>query len=201
MKMDTELDMIGYAGHKSSEPCVDSLTSGWSSNTVSVTTAIPTSLISDLDSLKLDKGRLERYAANAGDTRYISDCTLKAHTRSLREKVIATTLEKIENSKNVDFCYVLDCTGSMYKHIIAAKDCIIQVVNYIERMNLSIKIQISFCGYRDHCDGDDRIQIFDFTDSYEKFKSYISKEVPAKGGGDGPEDVLGGLNTAITQMN
>ncbi|CAI2176832.1 130_t:CDS:2 [Funneliformis geosporum] len=64
---------------------------------------------------------------------------------------------------NVDLCYVLDCTGSIYSHIATAKDCIMHVVSYMKR---TIKIRVGFCCYRDHCDG----------------------------GGDGPEDVLGGIN-------
>src|ERR1044071_7398292 len=32
-------------------------------------------------------------------------------------------------------------------------------------------------------------------------KTYMTKNVPAGGGGDTPEDVLGGLNAAITRMN
>src|SRR6185437_13080408 len=56
------------------------------------------------------------------------------------------------------------------------------------------------CGYRDHCDGRKRLQILDFTSSYEKFRAYLS-HVPATGGGDTPEDVLGGLNAAITKLS
>ena len=100
----------------------------------------------------------------------------------------------------VDLCFVMDCTSSMEDHIGGAKDCIIKVADYMVKMEPTIKIRVGFCGYRDHCDGPDRLQIFNFTDSCETFSNYVSANVPAKGGGDSPEDVLGGLNAAVSQM-
>src|ERR1043165_5679654 len=72
----------------------------------------------------------------------------------------------------VDLCFVLDCTGSMKPHIDAAKDCILQVSSHVKSMNPSVKLRFGFCGYRDHENGSDRL-----------------------------EDVLGGLNAAITRLN
>src|ERR1043165_1491224 len=99
----------------------------------------------------------------------------------------------------VDRCFVMDCTGTMAAHIDAAKNCIIKVAKYMEEMRPSVKIRVGFCGYRDHCDGADRLQIFPFTDSCARFENNLSG-ISAMGGGDIPEDVLGGLNAAVTQM-
>ena len=52
------------------------------------------------------------------------------------------------------------------------------------KMESTVKICVGFCGYRDHCDGSDRLQIFPFTNSCEEFKNYISANVSAKGGRD-----------------
>ncbi|CAG8449012.1 17402_t:CDS:2 [Acaulospora morrowiae] len=117
-----------------------------------------------------------------------------------RERAMSKAIANIKRSMEVDLCYVLDCTGSMAGHIAAAKDCILQVTEHIQNINPCIKIRVGFCGYRDHCDGVSRLHIFKFGDSYEEFKKELSK-VPATGGGDGPEDVLGGLDAAISQMN
>ncbi|GET01980.1 kinase-like domain-containing protein [Rhizophagus clarus] len=65
----------------------------------------------------------------------------------------------------------------------------------------AITIRIAFCGYRDHCDGPDRLQIFDFINSCDEFKNNLSNVPATGGGGDGPEDVLGGLNAAITELS
>src|SRR5262249_29398910 len=41
--------------------------------------------------------------------------------------------------------------------------------------------------------------IFDFTNSCDEFKNFVSR-VTTMNGGDLPEDVLGGLNAAVTKM-
>ncbi|CAG8520005.1 17860_t:CDS:1 [Funneliformis caledonium] len=93
----------------------------------------------------------------------------------------------------------MDCTGSMACHIDAAKNCILNVAKYMEDMKPSIKIRVGFCGYRDYCDGADRLLIFPFTDSCMNLENDLST-VLAMGGGDIPEDVLGGLDAAVNQM-
>ncbi|CAG8589535.1 16163_t:CDS:1 [Funneliformis caledonium] len=100
----------------------------------------------------------------------------------------------------VDLCFVMDCTGSMGSHINAAKDCILNVAKCMEKMKPSVKIRFGFCGYRDHCDGANRLQTFPFTESYVQFEKDLSGVSPM-GGGDTPEDVLGGLNVAVNQMS
>ncbi|CAG8629542.1 19079_t:CDS:2 [Cetraspora pellucida] len=110
------------------------------------------------------------------------------------------TIINIENLMNLDLCFVLDCTDYMSPYIKAAKEHILKVASYINSNNSNIKLWVGFCGYRDHSDGSDRLQNFDFTSSLEKFKTYIANKVKAIGGNDDPEDVLGGLNAAITEM-
>ncbi|KAF0529172.1 kinase-like protein [Gigaspora margarita] len=77
----------------------------------------------------------------------------------------------------------------------------ITMAAFVNQNNSNIKFWVGFCGYRDYSDDiNEHLQIFDFTNSYEKFKTYITSKVTAKGGDDIPEDVLGGLNAAITRM-
>ncbi|CAG8541776.1 21521_t:CDS:2 [Cetraspora pellucida] len=114
-----------------------------------------------------------------------------------RERAILNILAKIDRSKEVDLCYVLDC--SMGSYIAAAKKCILQVTEHIKNTNPCIKVRIGFCGYRDYRDNP-KIEIFDFTNSFEKFQQNLAK-VTAIGGGDAPEDVFGGLNSAITRLS
>ena len=50
-------------------------------------------------------------------------------------------------------------------------------------------------GYRDHCSpADERFEVFPFTgmDGVEKFRDFL-RGIRCNGGGDGPEDVAGGL--------
>ncbi|KAF0426412.1 kinase-like protein [Gigaspora margarita] len=155
-----------------------------------------------LDSNKLLKERLKRYeneTARITSKFILTDKT--SYLRKSRENDISKKIINIENSMNVDLCFVLDCTGSMESHITAAKDHILKVAAYVNQNNSNIKFCVGFCGYRDYSDDiNEHLQIFDFTNSYEKFKTYITSKVTAKGGDDIPEDVLGGLNAAITRM-
>ena len=84
-------------------------------------------------------------------------------------------------------------------HIQGAKNSIKKIVDYMADTQ-AIKVRIGFCGYRDHCDNSDRLQIFNFTDSCEEFMRNLS-DVVAIGDGNGPKDVLGGLDAAITEMS
>ncbi|CAG8716419.1 11816_t:CDS:1, partial [Cetraspora pellucida] len=117
-----------------------------------------------------------------------------------RENDVSKAIINIEDSMNVDLCFVLDCTGSMSEHIKAAKEHILKVASYVNSNNSNIEFWVSFCGYRDHSNFSDRLQIFDFTNSLEKFKTYITTKVETIHNNDDPEDVLGGLNAAITEM-
>ncbi|KAF0513376.1 kinase-like protein [Gigaspora margarita] len=150
---------------------------------------------------KLLEERLRRYEDEAGQIS--STSTLKdrvSYLRKNRENDVSKAIINIEDSMNVDICFVLDCTGSMSPYIKAAKEHILKVANYVNSKNSNMEFWVGFCGYRDHYDGSNRLQIFDFTNSLEKFKAYITNKVTTIGNFDIPEDVLGGLNAAITEM-
>ncbi|CAB4396121.1 unnamed protein product [Rhizophagus irregularis] len=173
------------------------------SSDTSSTSSIPPSLINDLNRLNFNEERLKRYADES--INLISnnkENELRTKTTFLREMAISKILNNIKLSMKVDLCFVLDCTGSMGSHIAAAKDCIFKVTNYIKHTNPSIELWVGFCGYRDHNDGSSRLQIFDFNDQYDQFVQYMLNVTPSSSpDNDIPEDVLGGLNAAITKMN
>ncbi|CAG8623416.1 8931_t:CDS:1, partial [Paraglomus brasilianum] len=173
-------------------------TSSISSDTTTAT-IVPPSLTSDLEKLNLIEDRLNRYIDEAKESGY-SDTKSRAKAAALRENEISKAFINIERSMAVDLCFVLDCTSSMMNHLAAAKNCILQVANYIKNINPRIQARVGFCGYRDHFDEDNRLQIFDFTDSYEKFSKDLAC-VRTLSGNDIPEDVLGGLNAAIERMS
>ncbi|CAG8832037.1 25175_t:CDS:1, partial [Cetraspora pellucida] len=150
---------------------------------------------------KLLEERLRRYEDESGQISSTSTLIDRvSYLRHNRENDVSKAINKIEDSMSFDLCFVLDCTASMSPHIEAAKVHILKVASYVNSNNSNAKFWIGFCGYRDHFNGSNRLQIFDFTNSLEKFKTYITDKVTAIGGADIPEDVLGGLNEAITEM-
>ncbi|CAB4386700.1 unnamed protein product [Rhizophagus irregularis] len=172
------------------------------SNTIS-TTSIPSSFASDLEKLNLTEERLKRYVDETENLSSGTTITSNTEVTFLREKAISKTLNNIKLSMKVDLCFVLDCTGSMRRHIAAARDCILQVTNYIKHTNPNFELRVGFCGYRDHNDKTRRLKLLEFTDQYEQFTKYM-KSVSAFSSlikDDLPEDVLGGLNAAITQLD
>ncbi|RHZ61857.1 hypothetical protein Glove_345g11 [Diversispora epigaea] len=195
----------------------ETITNATATTSASSISSLTSSFLRDFDRLNLSEQRLDRYDNEILSSLTSNRSTIRPTTSSnettrinkreaitnRREKAISKTLANIERTMKVDLCYVLDCTGSMSSHIAAAKDCILQVMEYIKNTNPCIRVQVGFCGYRDHCDNLNkvapRLQVFDFTSSHQEFRNNLAT-VPATGGGDLPEDVLGGLNAAITQM-
>ena len=58
-------------------------------------------------------------------------------------------------------------------------------------------VRVAFVGYRDYTEGDKRFQVLDFTNDTSAFVDYLGN-VKAYAGGDVPEDVLGGLDQALS---
>ena len=96
---------------------------------------------------------------------------------------------------NADVAFMLDCTGSMASYIAGAKNDIQNIVDTITS-SYENKIRVAFIAYRDHCDGAKRIERLDFTENISDFQSFVGS-LEATGGGDAPEDVLGGLEATI----
>jgi Mg-chelatase subunit ChlD len=112
------------------------------------------------------------------------------------------------DTMTVDVAFCLDCTGSMSAWIAAAKGQILTITEDIapkiqEKFpDLKLEIKFSLIGFRDYGDSD-RLVCFPadyrFSDNKEAFKTHLQSLV-ARGGVDGPEDLLGALNMAGTQL-
>jgi hypothetical protein len=91
----------------------------------------------------------------------------------------------------VKVCFLVDCTGSMGKHIKAVKEHIEEIVDAIIQLNKNCQVQVAFVGYRDHGDArpTERLQ---FTEEVSVFKTFLG-QIQATGGGDTCEFVVGGL--------
>ena len=101
----------------------------------------------------------------------------------------------IAAAQQISICFVLDTTGSMGSHITGAKQQIVDIVARLKEKDCKI-MAIAFVGYKDWCDGDDHFEVLQFSNSVAAFQSKL-EAVTATGGGDLPEDVLGGLVRAV----
>ena len=95
----------------------------------------------------------------------------------------------------MDLAFLVDATGSMSSIITTVKEEIYRIVDKIKDKYLEAQLSVAFVGYRDHCDGSNRIQMQNFTNDISSFRSFVSN-VEAVGGGDTAEDIFGGLEEA-----
>eukprot|EP00927_Polykrikos_kofoidii_P000222 TRINITY_DN10091_c0_g1_i2.p1 TRINITY_DN10091_c0_g1~~TRINITY_DN10091_c0_g1_i2.p1 ORF type:complete len:988 (-),score=138.44 TRINITY_DN10091_c0_g1_i2:73-3036(-) len=111
-----------------------------------------------------------------------------------RLDAINRILDVYEQAERLNVCFLVDSTGSMGKHIRAVKDQINYIVHELRARLPSMRLHLAFVGYRDHCDAV-RIEEFPFSSSVDDFKNFVAAIRATGGGGDGPEDVHGGLET------
>jgi len=113
-----------------------------------------------------------------------------------RQAEIDSVLNVYEQAERINVCFVVDCTGSMRRHIEAVKFQIFGIVREMAARLPSSMMHIAFVGYRDHGDTI-RLEEFPFTTSATEFKNFVDTVGAWGCGGDVPEDVLGGLQTAL----
>merc|ERR1719399_243326 len=87
----------------------------------------------------------------------------------------------------------------MSSHIKQCKKAISHIVKSIKESGC-VLTGVAFVGYKDWCDGDDHFEVLDFTTDISAFEAFVGK-ITATGGGDWPEDVLGGLWTALQRLS
>lgn len=123
----------------------------------------------------------------------------------LRRSRIERIFIGIQAARNVYLCFLLDVTCSMMKYITEVKNSIYTIIDKLTRPTRRIlsgsqqtaeKMHVSLVAYRDYGDRS-RFEILPFTDSIKEFHDFCD-ELRAEGGRDVAEDVLGGLNKAIT---
>lgn len=106
-------------------------------------------------------------------------------------------LEKIFRSKlSLDLMFIMDCTGSMSSWIKAVKTELYNIIDNVLEEHEGARINMSVVAYRDHSDGNKRLQVLPFTEMKDVVLSFVS-ELAAMGGGDAPEDICGGFEEAL----
>ncbi|KAM5350272.1 hypothetical protein ACJ41O_006777 [Fusarium nematophilum] len=113
-----------------------------------------------------------------------------------RATVTASSAGVFKRTCSTDLLFLIDTTSSMTPYIEAAKN---QVISIMEDINTAFfhraGVRMAVVGYKDH-DDYDHIQFLDFTSDASEVCSFLDTLV-AVGGGDAPEDVLGGLQQAL----
>ncbi|RHY32512.1 hypothetical protein DYB32_002495 [Aphanomyces invadans] len=116
--------------------------------------------------------------------------------RHLRAKSMGRIVHSLKRAQHVYVAFVMDTTGSMGEHLDMVKAQIAAIATALELVGL--ELLVGFVGYKDHGDADS-IQVLPFTSNVGKFQRFV-EAIDANGGDDAPEDVLGGLWAAATQL-
>jgi len=109
----------------------------------------------------------------------------------------AAKASKGKKGQLLELGLLCDCTSSMCSWIDRAKRTLQEIIANTVASCEGLQVRVTFVGYRDHCDSQ-RFSILPFTDDIAKARSYIAG-VQATGGGDLPEDVVGGLRKCLDQ--
>ena len=134
---------------------------------------------------------------------YIDSKTKKVSIIDLGETKKNTDINLIKNkSKEVDIVYLIDATGSMGREIEAANKNVITILKNLKEKFKEINFDFKFGAvfYRDKVDSKgDKDDYFPLTDDMEQLKKNIAT-IKVYGGGDGPEDWVGGYDLALNNI-
>lgn len=123
------------------------------------------------------------------------------HEEDEVEKVVkmeSNYRKKKARDMGVDVAFVVDCTSSMTEWIEQVKDKLTSLHNVVHGDNPHVCMRVAFVGYRDFNDGDERFVTHNLTSSLSSIKRFLAKvEAKASPNSDTPEDVLGGLKSAL----
>ena len=103
-------------------------------------------------------------------------------------------------NKEVDIIYLIDATGSMNKEINAAKELVNTIFDELKDKYENYNFRFGAVFYRDKIDCKTDIdEYFPLTDKMDELQNNIST-IRGYGGGDGPEDWVGGYTIALNEM-
>ena len=151
------------------------------------------------EELRKHKAKLEESATKVRTKTKVAQLETEIRAEEARSREINRILQLMAAAQAVDLCFLVDCTGSMSSYIQGVKEKIQSIIEKSKKMLPDLNFSVAFVGYRDHCDGADRTVVLDFTTSILEFQSFMGS-VAAKGGGDAPEDVFGGIEE-VTKLS
>ena len=159
--------------------------------------------------LDMKKCGTSRYLQNIGgfigsaERRYkIGD-----HPKLFRPDGISFTLNKSSSlyykypKKPFDVIYLVDATGSMSGSIENVKTYCVDIANILKNQMMLYDFKFGAVFYRDPIDShSDKNEYYNFTSDTISLQNFV-KGMSATGGGDTPEDWVGGYNIALHNMS
>ena len=128
-----------------------------------------------------------------------TDFKIPPFSFTIDESIIWTGFNR-RTSNEFDIVYLLDATGSMGSYLEAARDQCINISNQLKSELSQFDFNFGAVFYRDpvDCPGE-KNHTYSLKSDVNKLKSELSSE-SATGGGDGPEDWVGGFDMALDNI-
>jgi hypothetical protein len=104
-----------------------------------------------------------------------------------------------DNQKRMDVVFLIDATGSMSAVLKAAHDKATELAIKLRTQNIDVHINFGCVCYRDPVDSSDVHQFHQLQEDIDALVKFLST-VRATGGGDEPEDWVGGYNLVLNSM-
>jgi vacuole morphology and inheritance protein 14 len=150
----------------------------------------------DFITKKLEQEKKLREVAERERDDALKFSTVRENMKKSMKKFKVDFAAQLKKANTLDLVIVMDCTGSMGAWIETAKAEIGRIIDSIKSEHVGVTARVGFVAYRDFCDGPSRLSTLPLTENIEKVKEFIARQ-SATGGGDGPEDIPGGLDEAI----
>ena len=160
-------------------------------------TAVPLPDDSDSDTLAAVP---EGVTTSGGSLRNMSREEHEAQVKRISQSRRGGGAAQYHGARTADILFLVDCTASMDPFAKAAAQTVGQVLDAVSAECGGVATRASIVGYRDHCESmDHRYEFLDFTDDIGAVRDKMTTlaESGCFGGGDGPEDIHGGLNEAL----
>jgi len=109
-----------------------------------------------------------------------------------------------ETSASDDICFVMDCSGSMARHIDACQDQVMTIAEGLQGRGGNVELRMAFVAYRDYDStglkyDEDDVKVCPFTKDLSVLRSMVRSQKPVSGRTcDVPEDLCGGLRAALS---
>jgi Mg-chelatase subunit ChlD len=148
---------------------------------------------------------LDAVSSSSSSTRSVSAADAKARVRDLQREVERAkadvppreTAGLFKAACSTDLLFLIDTTGSMRHYIDTAKAQVKSIVDDIKAVFLNeSKVRVAVVGYKDHGE-DPNIEFLNFTSSAHQVYEFLGR-LHAGGGVDAPEDILGGVQQALS---
>jgi hypothetical protein len=111
----------------------------------------------------------------------------------------AVRSQALSKSYTAKLCFLVDVTGSMRHAIDGVRDILADILDGAAEAFPGISLEFGFVGYRDYGDSQ-QFEVFQFIGNAAELAALINN-VRATGGTDEAEDVLGGMQTALTGLD